>query len=59
MMLLNNMLLITKGGEGYKNYKDNKKIINLAKKVEKQSNIYKKQLSKCGSSLTTNKYIIF
>ena len=58
-MLLNNMLLITKGGEGYKNYKDNKKIINLAKKVEKQSNIYKKQLSKCGSSLTTNKYIIF
>ena len=47
------------GWEGFKNYKDNKKIINLAKKVEKQSNIYKKQLSKCGSSLTTNKYIIF
>ena len=47
------------GWGGFKNYKDNKKIINLAKKVEKQSNIYKKQLSKCGSSLTTNKYIIF
>ena len=43
----------------FKNYKGNKKIINLAKKVEKQSNIYKKQLSKCGSSLTTSKYIIF
>ena len=58
-MLLNNMLLTMKGGEDYKNYKNNKKIINLAKRVEKQSNIYKKQLSKCGSSLTTNKYIIF
>ena len=47
------------GWGGFKNYKGNKKIINLAKKVEKQSNIYKKQLSKCGSSLTTSKYIIF
>ena len=47
------------GWGGFKNYKNNKKIINLAKKVEKQSNIYKKQLSKCGSSLTTSKYIIF
>jgi hypothetical protein len=47
------------GWGGFKNYKNNKKIINLAKKVEKQSNIYKKQLSKCSSSLTTNKYIIF
>ena len=47
------------GWGGFKNYKNNKKIINLAKRVEEQSNIYKKQLSKCGSSLTTNKYIIF
>ena len=47
------------GWVGFKNYKDNKKIISLAKRVEKQSDIYKKQLSKCGSSLTTNKYIIF
>ena len=47
------------GWGGFKSYKNNKKIINLAKKVEKQSNIYKKQLSKCSSSLTTNKYIIF
>ena len=47
------------GFKNYKNNKNNKKIFNLAKKVEKQSNIYKKQLSKCGSSLTTSKYIIF
>ena len=47
------------GWGGFKNYKNNKKIINLAKRVEEQSNIYKKQLSKCSSSLTTNKYIIF
>ena len=44
------MLLTMKGWGGYKNYKKNKKIINLAKKVEKQSNIYKKQLSKCAEA---------
>ena len=32
------------GWGGYKNYKDNKKVINLAKRVEKQSNVYKNQL---------------
>ena len=47
------------GWGAYKDYKKNQKVINLAKKVEKQSNIYKKQLSDCKSSLTTNKYIIF
>jgi hypothetical protein len=31
----------------------------LANKVEKQSNIYKKQLSKCRNSLNKNRYIIF
>ena len=35
------------------------KVINLAKKVEKQSNIYKQQLSVCKNSLTTKKYIVF
>ena len=45
--------------KNYKNYKNNKKVINLAKRVEKQSNIYKKQLSDCKNSLSTNKYIIF
>ena len=47
------------GWGNYKNYKNNKKVINLANRVEKQSNIYKKQLSDCKKSLSTNKYIIF
>ena len=47
------------GWGNYKNYKNNKKVIHLAKKVEKQSLIYKKQLLKCGKSLSRNKYIIF
>ncbi len=47
------------GWGNYKNYKSNKKVINLAKKVEKQSNIYKKQLTDCKNTLSTNKYIIF
>ena len=47
------------GWGDYKNYKKNKKVINLAKRVEKQSNIYKQQLSDCKNSLSTSKYIIF
>ena len=47
------------GWGNYKNYKSNKKVINLAKRVEKQSNIYKEQLSECKNSLSTSKYIIF
>ena len=47
------------GWGNYKNYKKNKKVIGLARKVEKQSNIYKKQLLKCKNSLNKNKYIIF
>jgi len=47
------------GWGGFKNYKDNKKVINLAKRVEKQSNVYKNQLIECSSSLNKNKYIIF
>ena len=47
------------GWGNFKYYKKNKKVINLAKKVEKQSYIYKKQLSKCKNSLNKNKYIIF
>ena len=43
----------------FKNYKNNKKVINLANKVEKQSNIYKKQLQNCKNSLSTSRYIIF
>ena len=47
------------GWGNYKNYKNNKKVIGLANKVESQSNIYKKQLSDCRNSLSTSKYIIF
>ena len=47
------------GWGNYKNYKKNKKVINLAKRVQKQSNIYKQQLSECKNSLSTSKYIIF
>ena len=47
------------GWGNYKNYKSNKKVINLAMKVEKQSNIYKKQLTDCKNTLSTNKYIVF
>ena len=47
------------GWGNYKNYKNNKKVINLAKRVEMQSNIYKKQLSECKNSLSTSRYIIF
>ena len=47
------------GWGNYKNYKNNKKVIALANKVENQSNIYKKQLSNCRNSLSTSKYIIF
>ena len=47
------------GWGNFKYYKKNKKVIRLAKKVQKQSNIYKNQLSKCKNSLNKNKYIIF
>ena len=47
------------GWGAYKNYKQNQKILSLAKKVEKQSNKYKKQLAECKNSLSTKKYIIF
>ena len=47
------------GWGNYKNYKNNQKVILLAKKVKNYSDKYKKQLSKCSKSLTTRKYIIF
>jgi|TARA_Y100000389_G_scaffold138752_1_gene136497 hypothetical protein len=47
------------GWGNYKNYKKNKKVIALAKKVEKQSKIYKKQLSRCSNLLSKKRYIIF
>ncbi len=47
------------GWGNFKNYKKNEKVIKLAKKVEKQSNVYRKQLFKCKNLLNKNKYIIF
>ena len=47
------------GWGGYKNYKKNQKVILLAKKVENNSNRYKKQLNECKTSLSTKRYIIF
>jgi len=46
------------GDYANKNYNKDKKAIVLAKSVQKQSNIYKKQLSECKGNLN-NKYIIF
>ena len=47
------------GWGGYKNYKNNQKVIVLAKNIEKQSNKYKSQLQDCQKRLNKNKYIIF
>jgi len=47
------------GWSGYKNYKNNQKVIVLAQKVKKQSDKYKAQLQKCQKRLDKNKYIIF
>ena len=47
------------GWGNFKYYKKNKKVIGLANKVKKQSEIYKKQLINCKNSLNKNKYIIF
>ena len=47
------------GWGNYKNYKNNKKVIILAKKVTEQANEYRKQLKKCQKRLNKNKYIVF
>ena len=47
------------GWGNYKNYKNNQKVIILAKKVAEQANKYRKQLKKCEKKLNRNKYIIF
>tara|TARA_Y100000591_G_C21698026_1_gene626768 strand:+ start:242 stop:841 length:600 start_codon:yes stop_codon:yes gene_type:complete len=47
------------GWGNYKNYKSKKRVINLAMKVEKQSMIYKQQLSECKNSLSTSRYVLF
>ena len=47
------------GWGNYKKYKEKPKVILLAKKVQQQSNKYKRQLNKCSKSLNRKKYIIF
>ena len=47
------------GWGNFKYYKKNKKVIKLAKKVEKQSNIYKKQLFDCKNSLNKKDMLFF
>tara|TARA_Y100001958_G_scaffold159535_1_gene161522 strand:+ start:1722 stop:2324 length:603 start_codon:yes stop_codon:yes gene_type:complete len=47
------------GWGNFKNYKNNVMVISLAKKVQKQSRIYEKQLKSCKSKLNKNKYIVF
>tara|TARA_B100001750_G_C15341932_1_gene512708 strand:- start:139 stop:753 length:615 start_codon:yes stop_codon:yes gene_type:complete len=47
------------GNYAKKTYKTDKKAIIFAKKVEKQSKIYKSQLRECQESLSKKKYIIF
>ncbi len=47
------------GWGAYKNYKNNQKVIKLAKKVKNQSDKYRLQLKKCEKRLNKNKYLIF
>jgi len=47
------------GWGNYKNYKNNQKVILLAKKVQQQADKYRLQLKKCQKKLNRNKYIIF
>ena len=47
------------GWGNYKNYKSNKKVIILAKKVKQQANQYRIQIQQCKNKLSTKKYIIF
>ena len=47
------------GWGNYKNYKNNNKIILIAKKVEKQSSKYKKQLLACQYKLNRKNILFF
>jgi len=47
------------GWGNFKNYKSNQKVILIAKKVQRQSDKYKKQLAGCKKSLNRKKYIIY
>ena len=47
------------GWGNYKNYKNNKKVIILAKSVTSQAEKYRKQIKQCQRKLNRKKYIIY
>ncbi len=47
------------GWGNYKNYKNNKKVIILAKRVTVQAEKYRKQIKQCQRKLNRKKYIIY
>ena len=47
------------GWGNYKNYKNNKKVIILAKRVTAQAEKYRKQIKQCQSKLNRKRYIIY
>ena len=47
------------GWGNYKNYKNNKKVIILAKRVTSQAEKYRKQIKQCQRKLNRKKYIIY
>ena len=54
-----NYIAYHEGWKNYQNYKNNPKIIILAKRVKDQANIYRRQLKQCQKQLDKKKYIIF
>ena len=54
-----NYIAYHEGWKNYKNYKNNPKVIILARKVKEQANTYRKQLIQCQNRLDEKKYIIF
>ena len=47
------------GWGNYKNYKNNKKVIILAKRVKDQADRYQNQIKQCQTQLNKKKYIIY
>ena len=54
-----NYIAYHEGWKNYKNYKNNPKVIILAKRVKETANTYKKQLRQCQKQLDKKKYVIF
>ena len=54
-----NYIAYHEGWKNYKNYKNNPKVIILAKRVKERANTYRKQLIMCQKKLDRKKYIIY